>query len=214
MRRTQALAALAGLLSGFLALLAPAVSAQTGYPPGPCTATVGTQDVGTVVVGQTFRLQLAPTCVFAVGAALTVTVNGVTIPGKVADANGFVVIQVTVVSTTQLSIDDPVTAPAVCGVNTATASGPSPTANGGAATQSATFTLNCATTGTTAAGGTPAAANPSAVTGASPATPIQARLSLTGADTVRVVAVALALVAAGTIFVVAARRRRVWTGRI
>lgn len=210
MRRTQALAALVvvGVLSGFLALLAPAASAQTGYPPGPCTATVGTQDVGTVVVGQTFRLQLAPTCVFAVGAPLTVTVNGAAIPGKVADANGFVVIQVTVVSTTQLSIDDPVSAPAVCGVNTATASGPSPTATGGAATQSATFTLNCATTGTTAP------ATPSAITGAAPATPIQARLSLTGADTLRIVAVALALVAAGSIFVVAARRRRESIGRI
>ena len=205
MRRTQALAAAAGLLCGILGLLAPAASAQTGYPPGPCTATVGTQDVGTVVVGQTFRLQLAPTCVFAVGAALTVTVNGVNIPGKVADANGFVVIQVTVLSTTQLSIDDPVTAPAVCGVNTATASGPSPTASGGAATQSATFTLDCATTGSTSPVPTSA---PATIPGATAATPIQARLSLTGADTLRVVAVALALLAAGSIFVVAARRRR------
>jgi hypothetical protein len=194
MRRTQVLAALVGLVS-FLALLAPAASAQTGYPPGPCTATTGTLDVGVVTVGQHFVVQVAPTCVFTVGASVTVTVNGVNIPGKVANANGFVLVDITVVSATQLSVDDPVITPAVCGVNTVKASGPSSTAQGGAATQTATFTLNCPA----------AAAAPSASTGA---TPIQSRLSLTGANTLRFVAIALALVGAGSMAVVATRRRR------
>jgi hypothetical protein len=196
MRRTQVLAALVGLVS-FLALLAPAASAQTGYPPGPCTATTGTLDVGVVTVGQHFVVQVAPTCVFTVGASVTVTVNGVNIPGKVANANGFVLVDITVVSATQLSVDDPVITPAVCGVNTVKASGPSSTAQGGAATQTATFTLNC-----------PAAAAAAAPSASTAASPIQSRLSLTGANTLRFVAIALALVGVGSMAVVATRRRR------
>ena len=194
MRRTQAMAALAGLVGGLLLLLAPAASAQTGagYPPGPCAAVTGTQDVGTVNVGQRFVLQLAPTCVFTPGAAITVTVNGVDIPGKVANASGFVLVDVTVLSATQLSIDDPVLTPAVCGVNTATAKGPSSTAQGGVSTQTATFTLTC-----------PAASAVAAV-----ATPVPGRLTLTGANSVRYAAVAVVLVAAGSLFVIATRRRR------
>ena len=42
MRRSKVLAALVGLVTGLFALaLGPVASAQTGYPPGPCTVTVG-----------------------------------------------------------------------------------------------------------------------------------------------------------------------------
>ena len=198
MRQTQRLAGLAGLIAALLLLVAPAVSAQVGYPPGPCTATVGTTDVGTVAVGQSFVLQLAPTCVFTVGSAITVTVNGVNIPGKVANASGQTLVTITVVSPTQLSIDDPILTPAVCGRNTVTASGPSSVAVGGVATQTATFTITCPVVPVTAVTVTPAV-------------PIQSRLSLTGANSIRYAAVALALIVAGATAVSVTRRRRAQT---
>jgi hypothetical protein len=195
MRRARAVTAVVGLVGALLLLLAPAASAQTGYPAGLCTTIAGTQDVGTVSVGQHFVLQLAPTCVFTPGAPVTVTVNGVNIPGKVANASGAVLVDITVVSPTQLSIDDPVLTPAICGVNTATARGPSATAQGGISSQTANFVLTC-----------PAGAG----AGVAPvATPVLGRLSLTGANTVRWAALALALMAAGSMAVVVTRRRRV-----
>lgn len=193
MRRMQAMAVLVAAIGGLLFLAAPAAPAQTGYPPGLCTATTGTQNVGTVEIGQRFVVQLAPTCLFTPGAAVTVTVNGVDIPGKTAEASGVVLVDVTVVSATQLSIDDPVLTPAFCGANTITARGPSTTAQGGISTQTATFTINC-----------PAAGVPSAGV----ATPVGGRLSLTGANSLRVGVAALALVAAGAMLVVVTRRRR------
>lgn len=192
MRRTQAMAVLVGVVSAVLLVVAPAASAQTGYPPGPCTAVSGTQDVGTVNIGQRFVVQLAPTCLFTPGAAATVTVNGVNIPGKVAEASGVVLVDVTVVSATQLSIDDPVLTPAICGTNTITARGPSATAQGGTSTQTATFRLNC----------------PAVPVVATPATPIPGRLSLTGANTPRFLAIALALMVTGAMAMVVTRRRR------
>jgi hypothetical protein len=189
MRRAKALAGLAALVGGVLVMMAPA-HAQTGYPPGVCTAVTGTQDVGTVTVGQRFVLQLAPTCLFTPGAAITVTVNGVNIPGKVAEPGGFVLVDVTVVSATQLSIDDPVLTPAICGVNTATARGASSTAQGGISTQTANFTLTCP------------------LASAQVAQPVQGRLSLTGSNSVQLALAALALVTAGSIAVLLARRRR------
>jgi hypothetical protein len=190
MRRTQAMVALCGVVGAVLLVMAPAASAQTGYPPGPCTAVAGIQNVGTVTVGQRFVIQLAPTCVFTAGTPVTVTVNGVNIPGKVSNASGFVTVDITVVSATQLSVDDPILTPAVCGTNTVVATGASSTAQGGTATQTATFTLTC-----------PAA-------GPAVATPIQGRLSLTGANSLRFAAVALVLMAVGGMVLVATRRRR------
>ena len=192
MRRAGTLAALVAVAGALLVLAAPAASAQTGYPPGVCTAITGTQDVGAVNVGQRFVLQLAPTCLFTPGAAITVTVNGVNIPGKVAETGGFVLVDITVVSTTQLSIDDPILVTAVCGTNTAVARGPSSTAAGGIATQTANFTVTC----------------PTPLASAQVAQPIQARLSLTGSNTVRLAALALTLVAAGLVAVFFTRRRR------
>jgi hypothetical protein len=191
MRRAQAVAGLATLVTGMLVMLAPAAQAQTGYPPGACTAVTGIQDVGTVTVGQRFVLQLAPTCLFTPGAPVTVTVNGVDIPGKVAEPGGFVLVDITVVSASQLSVDDPVLTPAICGVNTVTARGASSTAQGGISTQTATFTLNCP------------------LPSAQVAQPVQGRLSLTGSNSVQIAVVALALVTAGSIAVLLTRRRRV-----
>ena len=143
--------------------------------------------MGTVNVGQRFVLQIAPNCRFTAGTAVTVTVNGVNIPGKVATPGGFVLVDITVASASQLSVDDPVLTPAVCGTNSAVAKGASATAPGGTSTQTATFTITCPTV---AAGG------------------IQGLLSRTGADTVRYVAVALALLVAGSMALVVTRRRR------
>jgi hypothetical protein len=191
MRRMKALAVLAGFLGALLTLvLAPAASAQTGYPPGLCTTITGTQAVGVVQIGQRFVLQVAPTCLFTPGAQLTVTVNGVDIPGKTAEPGGFVLVDVTVVSATQLSIDDPVLTPAFCGTNTVVASGPSSSAQGGTSTQTATFTIDC-----------PAGTTPTTVR-------TQGLLSRTGADTARPVAIALALVVSGAMALVVTRRRR------
>ena len=192
MRRTQAMAMLVVLLSGVLLLVAPAASAQTGYPPGPCTTVSGSQHVGSVNIGQRFVVQIAPTCLFTPGTPVTVTVNGIDIPGKTAEPGGFVLVDITVVSATQLSIDDPVLTPAFCGTNTVTARGASSTAQGGISTQTATFTLNC----------------PAGPGTASPATPVAGRLSLTGANTMRYAAMALALVVAGSLALVVTRRRR------
>lgn len=186
-----ALVAASAVAGATMFSLASPASAQTGSGIGTCTAVTGTQNVGNVNIGQRFLLQVAPTCVFTPGATVTVTINGVVLT-KVANASGFVVVDVTVLSATQLSIDDPVLTPAVCGTNTVTASGPSTVALGGVSTQTALFTVVCPTT-------------PVVVT---PVTPTQGRLSLTGANSLRFGAIALALMAVGSIAVVGTRRRR------
>jgi hypothetical protein len=187
-------------MGGVLMVFAPAAVAQTGYPPGACTVLTGTQDVGAVNVGQTFKVQLAPTCAFTPGTAVTVTVNGVNVTGKVANANGFAVVTITATSASQLSVDDPTLAPAVCGTNTVTARGPSTVANGQIVTQTATFTLICPGPTTTGAATTGVGAS-------GPAVPSTGRLSLTGANITRWLLAALALVAAGSVLVLADRRR-------
>lgn len=178
-----------GLLAGILALLAPPAQAQTGYPPGLCTPVTGTQDVGSVVVGQRFIVQLAPVCSFTPNAALTVTVNGVDIPGKRAQATGVALVDITVLSRTQLSIDDPILVPAICGTNSVTAQGPSSVAQGGIATQTANFTLDCpATTAATV--------------------PVGGPLARTGTNAWFYGAVAVALMVVGATLVALVRRRR------
>lgn len=196
-----AVALLAVVAAAAFGVAGPA-SAQVGSGIGACTVVTGTQDVGTVSVGQQFVLQVAPTCLFNVGAVLTVTVNGVTVTGKVANASGQVLITITAISATQLSVDDPTITPAVCGVNTVTVTGPSSAAAGGVATQSATFTLDCS--GAAATVTTVAAATP----GAAASTPVVGGLSRTGADTVRFVAVALVMLSLGSTAVVATGRRQ------
>jgi hypothetical protein len=196
MRRkfTATAIALLAVASAAVFTLASPATAQTGSGIGPCAVLAGTQNVGTVSIGQRFVIQLAPQCVFTAGAAVTVTVNGVNIPGKVANASGFVLVDITVLSATQLSVSDPTITPAVCGVNTVTARGPSTVANGQIVTQTATFTLNC-----------PGATTGAATTGA--ATANTGRLSLTGANITRWLLAALALLAVGSLLVLADRRR-------
>lgn len=176
----MALCAIAGTTA--LSAATPA-TAQTGSGIGVCTTVSGTQNVGTVTVGQTFLLQLAPTCLFNPGTTLDVTANGVAFT-KPAESTGLGLFTINVLSSTQMSINPVV--PAICGVNTVTARGASSAAVGGIATQTATFTLTC----------------PAVVPVA------QGQLSRTGSDTMRYVAFALALVAVGSFALVATRRRR------
>jgi hypothetical protein len=138
------LVAVAGLVFTLLAgaSVGPA-TAQTGYPPGPCVVTVGTQTAGTLAIGQHLVLRVTPTCAFRPGAPVLVTVNGVVIPGKTVNAQGFVLIDITVLSATQISIDDPVLTPTICGKNTVVASAPSDAAGGATVTQTATFIVDC-----------------------------------------------------------------------
>lgn len=190
MRRTQAMAVLVGLVGAVMLLVAPAATAQNQqYPPGLCTAVTGSQNVGSVNVGQRFVLQVAPTCLFTPGTPVTVTVNGANIPGKIAEPGGFVLLDITVLSATQLSINPIV--PAICGTNTVIARGASTSAVGGVSTQTATFTLNCP-----------------AVSGTGTATPSAGLLSRTGANSMRFVALALTLMVAGSLALVVTRRRR------
>src|SRR4051794_24341670 len=143
MRRSRIAAVLAAtsLLGLLLAFVSPA-GAQTGYPPGPCTVLTGSQFAGNANVGQTFTVTVTPTCTFTAGGTATVVVNGTSFT-KVVKANGTVTITITVVSATQLSIDDPILVPAQCGINTISVTAPSAVANGQNVTQVVTFSVNC-----------------------------------------------------------------------
>ena len=182
-------AALAASLGGMLVVLVPAAGAQTGYPPGACTATVGSQDAGAHAIGSSFSVVLAPTCALSPGALVSIVVNGQAVGTKAAAANGTVTVNVTVASATQLIINDPVTVAGQCGTNTIVATGPSAAAGGATVTQTATFTVLCPT-------------------GVAVATPVsRGRVAFTGANVLRWGAVALVLLAVGALLVVADRRR-------
>ncbi|MBA3267803.1 MAG: hypothetical protein H0T70_06035 [Acidimicrobiia bacterium] len=180
------------VLSGAAMLIAPAASAQTGYPPPPCTPLDGTQYAGAFQIGETFTEALTPVCLFTPGADITVTVNGqsVTPPPKAAEANGSVNVTVFVESATSLLIDDPVRVSSRCGGNVIVATGPSQVARANV-TQTATFDVLC----------------PGAVPRA-----VQGRVAFTGANVTIMAAVALALVGIGAVLVVANRRRKAQPG--
>lgn len=182
-----AVGAACALLASVLFMLAAPAEAQTGYPPGPCV-TPSTASAGNVAVGQTITITLAPGCAFTPGAGIAVTVNGISIPGKTANANGSTTVTITVVSATQLSVDDPVLTPAQCGANTVTASGPSRVAQGGRANHTVSFNVLCP-------GVTPGQVTKST------------RVALTGANLVRWSGIALALIVIGGLFVAADRRK-------
>jgi len=192
MRRTFSIAALMAVLSGAAMLIAPAASAQTGYPPPPCRPLDGTQYAGAFQIGETFTEALTPVCLFTPGADITVTVNGqsVTPPPKAAEANGSVNVTVFVESATSLLIDDPVRVSSRCGRNVIVATGPSQVARANV-TQTATFDVLC----------------PGAVPRA-----VQGRVAFTGANVTIMAAVALALVGIGALLVVANRRRKAHPG--
>lgn len=166
--------------------MAVPAQAQVGYPPGPCTATVNASAAGTVAVGAVLTITLAPVCAWAPGSLVTVTVNGQVVLTKPSGLNGAVTVSVTAVSASTLSIDDPVLVPAICGTNTVTGTGTSPTASA-PATQTVTFGLNCASV--------------VSQTGS------RGLLSFTGANLLRWTGIALGLVLVGALVLVPSRKR-------
>lgn len=178
-----ALSSLIAILGTMVLLVAPGAQAQT-YPPGACTVTVGAQDAGGHLVGDTFTVTLAPVCLFAPGSQVGVVVNGVFIVNKIASAQGTINVTIKVNSQNELLIDDPVSVRGQCGTNTVVGTGTS--SSGLTLTQTGTFQVLCPT-------------------GA--ATPVQGRVAFTGANIARWSAVALALVMLGSLLVIADRRR-------
>jgi hypothetical protein len=166
--------------------MAPAAGAQTGYPPGACTATIGSQDAGSHAVGESFSIRLTPTCIWDAGSAVGIVVNGQSVGTKAANADGTVTVNVVVTSPTVLTINDPVNVTGHCGANTIVGTGKSSVAGGATVTQTASFTVVCPT---------PAAQA------------VKARVAFTGANIARWGAIALALLAVGSLLVVADRRR-------
>lgn len=195
MRRTFSIAALVSMLGAITLLGAPAASAQTGYPPGPCTPLTGAQDAGSHLVGQSFSTTLEPVCVFTPGSNVNIVVNGQVVGTKVANANGFVTVNITVgpsCGTVRLQVNDPVTVNGTLGANNIVATGPSSVARANV-TQTAVFRVLC----------------PSA---AGVAKPVRGRVAFTGANILRWSAVAIALVLLGSVLVVANRRRQAARG--
>lgn len=198
MRRKRAISTLAlvAICAGLLALAAPApaqttttTTTTTTLYPGVCGTLTGTQNAGTVSVGQRFVVTIQPTCVYQQGSNVRVTVNGTSVGNKRPNAAGHVPVDITAISSTQFSVDDPVITPAVCGENTVVGVGPGErTANNAEVTQTVRFTLNCGATTTVAAtrGGT----------------------ALTGANVLRLTAVALGMFFAGGVFLASSRLRR------
>lgn len=188
MRRkaVYAVGAACAMIASVLLVVAAPADAQN-YPPGCVSPSQA--DAGSVPVGGTITIDLDPGCDWNPGTPLTVTVNGTTITGKVASSNGHGRVVITVISATQLSVDDPVLAPGQCGTNTVVASGASNVARGGTSTHTETFTVVCpASVATPTAAGTKS-------------------LSLTGANLARWAAIALGLIVIGGLFVAADRRK-------
>ncbi len=179
------------VMGAVLGAMAPAASAQTGYPPPACSPADTVIDAGTHAVGETFTIRLAPLCLWDPGSAVATTVNGQSVGTKVADAGGGINVAVTVVSATQLSIDDPVVVAGRCGGNNASGVGPSATA-GASVRATANFSIRCEG----------AAAAPR------PARAARSGVAFTGANVLRWGAVALALLGVGAVLVIGARRRR------
>lgn len=170
------------------------VSAQTGYPPGQCTTLFSNAlNVVSVAVGGTVTIPLTPTCTWTVGSSVTVTVNGQPVGLKVVQANSAVSVLVRVLSSQQLSIDNPVLVTGQCGTNTIRGVGPSAVAGGQPVVHEVTFQVLCP------------------VPVATPAAPTPGRsgIAFTGYDAIRGVAVALLALSAGSLMVVAFRRRGV-----
>jgi hypothetical protein len=185
-------AALTGtlLVAGLMSMFMPAANAQVGYPPGPCVPGNITIDAGAHAIGTTFSVRLQPLCAWDPGSPVTLTVDGTDVPGKIADAGGGVTVTVTVLSATQLSIDDPVLVASQCGANQMTGSGRSSAAAGAIDTATAKFRVICP-----AAAG---AAQAGAVSG----------VAFTGANILKWAGIALVMIVGGWLLVGIARRRR------
>jgi len=160
-------------------------SNEAGSTIGPCGVTVNTVDLGTFKIGDVIKAHLVPVCLFDVGAAVPTVVNGQSVGTKTADATGGINVSITVVSSTQLSIDDPVVVTGQCGANSVSGTGPSSAAQSNV-TVTGIFTVLC-----------PAATVVS-----------KSGLAFTGANIALWVAIALALVFLGFVMVRTVRRRR------
>lgn len=184
--RRKALCAIAAVCTvagaALMGLVAPA-SAQP-YPPGACTAN-SASFAGEFAVGSTITLTLAADCVWDPGTGVDVTVNGTSVGTKTADSGGAVSVAITIVSETELSVDDPIQTSARCGANTVRGVGTSRAA-GGSASHTTTFDIAC-----------PGAA----------ARPSKGKVALTGANVVRWSSIALGLVVVGGLFLAIDRRR-------
>lgn len=178
-----------GLTAGAVVLSAPPAVAQVTTLPyqGLCTANVTATDLGTFTVGQSITVVLAPTCAWNPGGNVNVTVNGQAVGTKPVAANGTITVHITIISATQLSVDDPVLVTGQCGRNEVVGVGPSSVANT-TVTATATFTVTCAA----------AAATPTPSSG----------VAFTGANIARAAAVGTLAIAIGLALVVLGRRRR------
>jgi hypothetical protein len=189
------LAALVGatVIFGTVVLAGGAAMAQTGgYPPGtsvppPCTS--GNINAGNVSVGQTVKFTLCGE--FTDGSSVDVVVNGKDV-GTKTPLDGSVQVVIEVISPTVLQVDDPVSATAVCGSNTAVATGP-----GTPGTATGTFNLVCTSTTTSTTVG--ATTSTTKATGA---------LAFTGARILEALLIAAALIVVGAVLVLMQRRRR------
>lgn len=182
MSRRSVVAAMVALVGGVL-VMAGSASAQTGYPPGPCAATVSAANIGNFNVGTTFTVTLSPTCAWTAGTPVTVTVNGQDVGIKNAVLDGTVAVTVRIVSATLLEIDDPVEVPAICGLNTVVASGASTVAQANVV-HTVNFGVVC------------------------PAQAVRSGIAFTGANILRMAAAALVAVLLGSMLVSANRKRR------
>jgi len=167
-----------------MGFVAPA-SAQP-YPPGACTPD-SANFAGDFVVGQTITLTLAANCVWDPGTGVATTVNGTPVGIKTASAAGTISVQITIVSATELSVDDPVQTAAYCGANTVVGVGASRASATGRSTHTTTFNISCPG----------AAAQPAA----------KGRVALTGANVMRWSAIAVGLVVVGGMFLALDRRK-------
>ena len=167
---------------GLLLLVAAPAYAQTGYPPGPATTQPsginGTQDLGTLAVGQSGNREL---CGFAPGSTVRISVNGSFVTNKTADGNGCVRVRFRVASETVVEVDDPIAAPAHCGPNDLVAAGSQ--SDGAPVTQTVQFEIVC---------------------GSLP----RAGTATTGANIARGALVGAALVGCGALLALGSRRRK------
>ncbi len=188
MRRIAAVAAVTAML-GAVGFVASPAAAQTGYPPGPCIDVSSSQNVG-VVAGSTLNFNITPTCVFAVGSNVSVVVNNINTVVKPATDGGTVPISITILSSTQLSVEG-VLVPAICGINKIVATGPSGSA-GKVVTHTVLFELVC----------------PPGFEKKLEEKGKETKVAFTGANVLRWSAIALGCVGVGALVVSSSRKRR------
>src|SRR4051812_23582230 len=156
MKRAMFLVGVGLLLAATAAAPALAQTTTTNYQPGGCGTST---NLGSTAPGGTVSGTIGPSCHFAPGSTLNITVNGASGGTKSPNASGGVNVSLQVVSTTQGLLNDPVAVPVQVGTNTIVVTGPA--AAGGTATVTGTFTVTAQTTTTAAGGGTTGTTTPS-----------------------------------------------------